>query len=80
MTNEEEDARNMLDKRFPSGTRVKSISRRGSRMRRGSTIWIDGDCFSEADDLIAQFKAGKLTESDAENAIRELAYGCAAKK
>jgi hypothetical protein len=81
MTNEEEDARNMLDKPFPSGTRVTvNFPPRVENGRRGSTIWIDGDCFSEADDLIAQFKAGKLTESDAENAIRELAYGCAAKK
>jgi hypothetical protein len=78
MTNEKEDARNMLDitsdprERFPSGTRVTvNFPPPVEKGGRGSTIGIDGDCFSEADDLIAQF--GKLTESDAENAIRELA-------
>ena len=59
MTNEEEDARNMLDKPFPSGTRVTvNFPPPVEKGGRGSTIWIDGDCFSEADDLIAQFKAG----------------------
>jgi hypothetical protein len=39
-----------------------------------------GYCYSQADDLLAQLKAGTLTEGDAESAICELAYGCAAKK
>jgi len=83
MTNGE-DAGNMLDitsdprERFPSGTRVTVNF--PPPVRHGSTIWIDGDCFAEANDLIAQFKSGKLTARDAESAIRELAYELAARQ
>jgi hypothetical protein len=84
MTNGE-DAGNMLDIR-PSRTLPEWHPRHSQlpAADRGGQTRIDHldrcDCFSEANDLIAQFKAGKLTERDAENAIRELAYGCAAKK
>jgi len=58
MTNEEEDGNITSDprERFPSGTRVTVNF--PPPVRHGSTIWIDGDCFAEANDLIAQFKSG----------------------
>jgi len=61
MTDEEEDGDITSDprERFPSGTRVTvNFPPPVEEGRHGSTIWIDGDCFAEANDLIAQFKSG----------------------
>jgi hypothetical protein len=58
--------------RFPSGSRIP-IEFPPDNVR-ARIIWIDGKRFAEAKELIAQFKAGRLTARAAEDALYELAY------